>query len=132
MNIQGLELSSVLAALYNAASSGGLALHEYDPAPMSIDEADGLLKQYGSRPYFDYIRGRSMKIGLMGEDVNTKWYNVYNGAEAAEHAITILRETGNPADPRIVAIGVAGTQKAIEEFREVDPSRTTELLLRKK
>ena len=132
MNIHGLDLSSVLAALYNAASSGGLGLGQYDPAPMTTKEANQLLKKFGARPYFDFIRGRSMKIGLGDEEINTKWYNVYNGAEAAESAIAILRETGDPADPRIIAIGVAGTKKAIEEFRRVDPSRTTERLLGEK
>lgn len=126
MNIKGLVLPEVLAALYNAASTGGMGLLQYDPTPMDAKEAGELLKklkQLDDKLRFDYLFGRSMKISLGGEQIDTKWYNQYNGDQAAERVIAILRETGNPADPRIIRIHIEGTRAAMQDG--VTPHRTT-------
>ena len=58
---------------------------EYDPSPMSIEEARELLKE---NSYFDYINGRVMKVSLIGNLLTTYGYNCENGDGAAERIIS--------------------------------------------
>ena len=84
MNISEFDKATVLAALYNRAKPQGMGFLHYDPKPMSIEEARELLTQ---QTYFDYCKGRVMKVNLSGTELDTRLYNRDNGHEAAECAI---------------------------------------------
>lgn len=90
MDISGLSKADVLAALYNNARPLGMGFLHYTPEDMTADEAQKLLDEAGERPYFDYLHGRVMKIGLVGDEISTALYNRDNGDEAAERVLSGL------------------------------------------
>lgn len=94
VNIAGLDRAEIIAALYNASQPLGMGFLHYDPAPMMRDEAQAYLDQMGERPYFDYLKGRVMKVGFgVGTDeMRVDLYDRDNGRGAAERAIDSLRK----------------------------------------
>lgn len=85
VDISDKDKGEVLAALYNYSHPHGMGFLEYDPSPMSIEEARELLKE---NSYFDYINGRVMKVSLIGNLLTTYGYNYENGDGAAERIIS--------------------------------------------
>lgn len=90
MNIQGLNKAAVLAALYNASSPKGKGLAQYNPNPMTLEEARTILDT-SSHQRFNYLKGRALKIRLADDEVDTQQYNRNNGEGAAEKAIESLQ-----------------------------------------
>lgn len=94
MNIEGLSKAKVLAALYNRAQPLGMGFLHYDPAEMTEEQAQEILN---SSPvilggfYFDYLKGRVMKVDLRTDEVRTQLYNRDNGENAAEDAVDAIR-----------------------------------------
>lgn len=88
MNISGLDKVKVLQALYEDARVQGLGFIHFVPGPLAYEEAKALL---AAGTYFDYLKGRVMKIDLKGDEVETRLYNEDNGPGAAEQAIAQLR-----------------------------------------
>lgn len=85
VDITGLPKGKVLAALYNASQPLGLGFLEYDPTPMTEEEANEILK---TRQYFDYLKGRVMKVDLASDIGFNEWlYDRDNGTGAAQRAI---------------------------------------------
>lgn len=92
MNIAGLSKPAVLAALFNASRQQGMGFMEARGAqPMTEADAAKTIEQAGM--YFDYLRGRVMKIGIDGDEIETRLYDRDNGQGAAERAIERLRAT---------------------------------------
>lgn len=92
MNIAGLSKPAVLAALFNASRHQGMGfLDERGAQPMTEAAAAEVIKSSGM--YFDYLYGRVMKIGIDGDDIETRLYDRDNGPGAAERAIEPLRAT---------------------------------------
>jgi len=91
MNIAGLNKADVIAVLYNAAKPQGFGFMQYDPTPMTSEEA----QQYVNSSYFDYLKGRVMKISVQEDEVDTRLYNRDNGPDAAEIAIEAFRNTSD-------------------------------------
>ncbi len=85
MNITGLNKAEVLAALYNNARTQGMGVLHYQPGDMSIDEAQKFLDD--GVTYFDYVKGRVMKVDLGVEELDTFLYNRDNGDGAAERVL---------------------------------------------
>ena len=57
---------------------------------MTYDEAKGLLER---QTYFDYIKGRIMKVDLSSDTKFDEWlYDRDNGAGAAKRALESLRK----------------------------------------
>lgn len=98
MDISGLDKAAVLAALYNASKAQGMGILHYEAEPMSVEQARQLIEAsspstpqddvkvlYAGRLslYFDYLKGRVMKVDLSGDDLNTTLYNRDNGEGAA-------------------------------------------------
>jgi len=79
------DKAEVLAALYNNSHPHGMGFLQYNPEPMTIEQAREILEQ---TTYFDYLAGRVMKIDLKNDTVNTWGYNRDNGNGAAERAIS--------------------------------------------
>lgn len=88
ISLKGLDKAQVLAALYNASKPQGMGFLQYDPEPMDVEEAERCLN---AGPYFDYLKGRVMKVDLSGEDLNPRNYDCDNGIGAAEKAISAVR-----------------------------------------
>ena len=86
-----LSKAAVLCALYDAAKPQGFGHLEYAPEDLTMSEA-AILILNSPHMYFDYIRGRVMKVHIAGVEVDTSLYNRDNGKEAAERAIEKLRE----------------------------------------
>lgn len=87
MNIKDKNKAQILAALYNNSKPLGMGILHYDPTPMTEEEAAELLKQ---QTYFDYLKGRVMKINLAGDELQTWLYNRDNGDGKAERIIEAL------------------------------------------
>lgn len=85
VDISNKDKAEVLAALYNNSHPHGMGFFNYNPKPMTIEEARELLEQ---TTCFDYLAGRVMKINLEGSIIRTHGYNMDNGKGAAERAIS--------------------------------------------
>lgn len=102
IDISGLDKAAVLAALYNSAHPQGMGFLHYDPTPMTTEDAstylevgDDLTQWFGSqgskRLYFDYLKGRVMKVDISGDTLDTWGYDRDNGQGAAKRAIDAIR-----------------------------------------
>ena len=89
MDISRLDKATVLAALYNHARPLGLGFLDFDPEPMTVEQAREILAT--GQTYFDYVKGRVMKINLSEGVLDTQLYNRDNGLNAAENAIALSR-----------------------------------------
>lgn len=91
MDIAGLDKAEVLAALYNGSRQQGIGfMHSRGAEGMTVEQARAEIAN-NEAMYFDYLRGRAMKIGLSGDELRTEAYNRDNGPGAAEAIITALR-----------------------------------------
>ena len=90
ISIKGIDKAALLAALYNAAKPLGWGILPYDSKPMTPAEARELLD--GGQEYFDYVKGRVMKVALGSDELCPTAYNRDNGEGAAESVIAELRE----------------------------------------
>ena len=93
VSIAGLDKAELLAALYERAQPMGMGFFHYVPGPMCLDEARGLLRGGG---YFDYVKGRPLKIDIAGDYLDTRLYNRDAGSGAAERVIEALRARSAP------------------------------------
>lgn len=89
MNIKGLNKAEVLMALYNRATVQGMGVLQEKKGNMAHEEAIKILDGSDNK-YFDYLKGRVMKISLKGDELDTRLYNRDNGEGAAEQAINKL------------------------------------------
>ena len=84
IDLTGMDKAEVLAKLYNASKPQGLGIFHYDPKSMTTEEARTLLEH---NMYFDYLKGRVMKIDLRGNTLNESLYDRDNGDGAAVRAL---------------------------------------------
>lgn len=87
INISKLDKAHVLMALYNNSKPLGLGFLHATSEPMKLVEAKALLCE---QTYFDYLKGRVMKIDLSTNDLRVDLYDRDNGAGAAEEALRDL------------------------------------------
>lgn len=105
ISIKDLNKAAVFAALYNGARhlpQYGTGLLHYNPNPMTVDQASQELKlgddqkrMFGvgdESMYFDYVRGRVMKIDIGHDEIDPQLYDRDNGPGAAAKAIASIRE----------------------------------------
>ncbi len=101
VNIAGLDKVELFAALYNYAKPLGMGMLHYDPKPLTKEAAailmgqgDDTQRMFGSSRgglYFDYVKGRPLKIDLSGDELDTYLYNRDQGDGAAERIVAELR-----------------------------------------
>lgn len=84
IDLKGKNKAKVLVALYNSSKPQGMGFLHYDPTPMSQSEAEELLR---SQTYFDYLKGRVMKVDLSGDCFDPSMYDIDNGQNAAKNAL---------------------------------------------
>ena len=109
MDIAGLDKAVVLAALYNRARTQGLGILRFTPDDMTVEEARTILKE-NPEMYFDYLKGRVMKVDLSEDDVHTALYNRDNGFEAAEKVIEAIRSPKPPTEGNVPPRRSAGDE----------------------
>ena len=85
IDISKLNKADVLAALYNNSQPQGLGFFHSTPDAMRTEEAQAPLDS--GQSYFDYLKGRVMKIDLSGDDLKTWLYDRDNGQGAAAEAL---------------------------------------------
>lgn len=122
VDISGLSKASVFAALYNAAKPQGMGFLQYDPAPMTEAEVEAELS-YG--PYFDYVRGRVMKIDLSGDVISPHLYDRDNGAGAAAHVIASLRASRSAQNAVTETMHHINTRESALSARDAITEKTT-------
>lgn len=91
INISSMNKAAVLAALYNRSSPLGSGFFVATPGDMSNEEAKELLDS--GETYFDYLKGRVMKVDLSGDELRTHLYDRDNGEGAAASALSKLAAT---------------------------------------
>lgn len=121
ISLDGLDKAEVLAALYNASRPLGIGFLSYSPEPMTRDEAAELLSQ---QTYFDYLKGRVMKVDLGGNELDPWGYDRDNGSGAAQEVINALCR-GGPNDEVIETMHYDGKRDAIENVRQQMHQETT-------
>jgi len=92
VNINGINKAELLAKLYNNSKPLGMEIVHYALENMTISEAEELLE---SQTYFDYLRGRVMKIELKNDELSTFLYNRDNGYDACERIVESLKKESN-------------------------------------
>lgn len=90
INIEGLDKAELLAALYNGSRAQGLGLLHFTPDAMTAEEARATLAK---QDYFDYHKGRVMKISLAAEAKTLdQWgYDRDNGQGSVQRIVDSLR-----------------------------------------
>jgi hypothetical protein len=108
IDIKGLDKAEVLACLYNHSKPLGRGLLQYDPTPMTKEQAHEIIygrgddchamfggdirQGYGPGTFnFDYLKGRVMKVDLSGDEFDEGLYDRDVGDGAAARAIQSLR-----------------------------------------
>jgi hypothetical protein len=97
INIAGIDKAALLAALYEHAVPVGMGMLHFTPGGMSTDDAQALIDG-NPRLYFDYVRGRPLKVDLSGEEMFTGLYNRDQGEGAAESIVARLRAASSAAE----------------------------------
>lgn len=124
ISIKGLPKGAVLAALYNASKPQGMGFMQYDPKPMTPEEGQKVLDATPGQ-YFDYLKGRVMKIGLSKDEVGTWGYDRDNGPGAAVKALEALKKTGDANNSFIDQTHRANTQASAVATSERLDDRTS-------
>jgi len=114
ISLAGLNKADVLAALYNASKPQGMGFLQYDPKPMTREEAEALLKQ---TTHFDYLKGRVMKLNLADDELDPWGYDRDNGQNSAKNVIDELRKTSSVNPLTIQARHHVGTLESAEHVR---------------
>lgn len=89
IDIEGLDKSEVLHALYHRSHVQGLGILQAIPEYTVEDARRDLDEQPGY--YFDYLHGRVLKVDLFGDSFDSRLYDRDCGEGAAEAAINELR-----------------------------------------
>ena len=101
IDISKLNKAEVLATLYNASQPLGMGFFHFTPEEMTAEEAQGIIDERlapdGDRTpdprhalYFDYLKGRVMKIDLGNDNLRIALYDRDNGQGAAALALSHL------------------------------------------
>lgn len=86
IDISKMDKAEVLSKLYNNAKPRGLGYFKFESKDqMNIEEAQKILDE--GQTYFDYLKGRVLKISLKTDKLNTTLYDRDNGQGAAEKAL---------------------------------------------
>lgn len=90
IDIKGLDKAEVLVALFNASKQQGMGyLNTAGYDPMTLEDARKIIEE-NPNTYFDYLRGRVMKVKLSEDTFSAKLYDRDNGKGAAARALEPL------------------------------------------
>ncbi len=88
IDISNLSKGKVLAGLYNASKQLGMGLIHFTPEDMT--ETEGQMLIDNGTTYFDYLKGRVMKVDLSNGAFDPSLYDRDNGEGAAQRVIDNL------------------------------------------
>jgi hypothetical protein len=88
INIKGIDKAALLAALYNEARPLGMGFLQFNPAEMTREEAARYLE---TSTYFDYVKGRPLKVDLSGDEFRGDLYDRDQGHGHAAQIVERLR-----------------------------------------
>lgn len=78
---------AILAALYNASRPIGMGFLQYTATKMTPEEAADILEAASrGRCYFDYLKGRVMKMDFSTDELDFRLYDRDNGEGAGLRA----------------------------------------------
>ena len=84
IDISNKNKARVLMALYEGAKVQGMGFLRHDSNPMRYTEAVDLLK---NQTFFDYHKGRVIKVDLSGDEFDPWGYDRDNGTGAAQRRV---------------------------------------------
>jgi len=84
IDISNMNKVTVLSKLFNNSKAQGMGFLQSHSTEMTKDEAQELLN---GNTYFDYVRGRVIKVDLSGDSLDPRLYDRDNGQGAAERAL---------------------------------------------
>ena len=123
LSLKGLDKAEVLAVLYNASKPLGMGFIHYDPKPMTRDEAKQLLDD--GQTYFDYLKGRVMKVDLSGEELDVLGYDRDNGQGAAARAVDSLKLTRQTDSDLVRKVHASNTRDSARDVKRHLNDKTT-------
>lgn len=85
IDLKGKNKATVLAKLYNASRPLGMEFLQANGKDMTEAEAQAILDS--GQTYFDYLKGRVMKVDLSGDELDPWLYDRENGQGAAAAAL---------------------------------------------
>jgi len=85
INISKMNKAEVLSKLFNNSQPLGMGFLQNHTEKMTVEEAQTMLDD--GQDYFDYVRGRVMKIDLSGDVLRVALYDRDNGVGAAGRAL---------------------------------------------
>jgi hypothetical protein len=85
INLKDKNKAEVLAKLYNASRPLGMGFLHYEAKDMTTAEAQRILDT--GQKYFDYLKGRVMKVDLSGDEFDERLYDRDNGDGTAAAAL---------------------------------------------
>jgi hypothetical protein len=86
IDITGLDKAVVLATLFNHSRQQGMGFLDSSGTKNMIVE-DARQVYANSKGYFDYLRGRVMKVDISGDSLDPWGYDRDNGQGAARRAL---------------------------------------------
>ena len=86
INMKNMDKIEILRRLYDNAKPQGMGFLHFTPEKMTTEEANTLYNSSRDR-YFDYVKGRVMKIDLNGDVLDTWLYDRDNGEGSAEYVL---------------------------------------------
>ena len=123
IDLKGKNKAEVLAALYNASRPQGLGFLSFDAAFMTKKEARALLDS--GRTYFDYLKGRVLKVDLSGDELDPRLYDRDNGQGAAAAALGWPEERAIERQRRAEArTSLVAAYTSLGGFRGMDTEET--------
>lgn len=84
IDISQCSKAAVVKALYDNAQPQGMGFLHYTPEPLTLEEAEYALR---FSTYFDYLRGRVMKVEVSKDTLDPFLYDRDNGQGAAYNAL---------------------------------------------
>ena len=87
IDISNMDKAEVLSKLFNASRPLGMGHLQNHQEEMTVEEAKQMLDS--GQHYFDYVRGRVMKISLRKDNLNVALYDRDNGPGAAAKALGV-------------------------------------------
>lgn len=89
IDITGINKTKLLIALYAGANPQGMGYLQYDPAPMTEQEAAALMEAQHGR--FDYVKGRVLKVNLSRDTLSPYLYDRDNGHGACASIVASVK-----------------------------------------
>jgi len=93
LDISKLSKYDVLRVLYNRARPLGMGFLHYTPEDMTTEQAKAVYDEYANHntpPYFDYLKGRLMKVELGGATLSVGSYERDNDPGSCAEALAPL------------------------------------------